>query len=50
MIAPDRAAAAAVIANFKQVAKEGELRLHPLVPRLLDQETLEKMGARAMGG
>lgn len=49
VIAPDRAAAAAVIANFKQVANEGELRLHPLVPRLLDQETLEKMGARAMG-
>ena len=49
VIAPDRGAAAAVIANFKQVAKEGELRLHPLVPRLIDKEALERMGATKMG-
>ncbi|MDB2408083.1 toxin-activating lysine-acyltransferase [Jannaschia sp.] len=46
VIAPDRAATASVIANFKQVAKEGELRLHPVVRRLVDSETLKKMGAR----
>ena len=49
VIAPDRGAAAAVIANFKQVAKEGELRLHPLVPRLVDKDVLERMGATKMG-
>jgi hypothetical protein len=34
-----------VIANFKQVVKDGDLRLHPIVTRLVDAETLEKMGA-----
>lgn len=46
VIAPDRKAVASVLANFKQVIKEGDLRLHPLIARLVDQETLEKMGAR----
>lgn len=46
VIAPDRKATASVIANFKQVVKEGSLRLHPQVTQLLDAETLEKMGAR----
>ncbi|MEM7242962.1 MAG: hypothetical protein AAF429_12320 [Pseudomonadota bacterium] len=32
-------------ANFKQVVKDGDLRLYPLVARLVDAETLEKMGA-----
>ena len=32
-------------ANFKQVVKDGDLRLHPIVTRLVDAETLEKMGA-----
>jgi cytolysin-activating lysine-acyltransferase len=45
VIAPDRKTTAAVIANFKQVVKEGDLRLHPLVTRLVDPETLQKMGA-----
>jgi hemolysin-activating ACP:hemolysin acyltransferase len=34
-----------VIANFKQVIKEGDLRLHPLIARLVEPEMLEKMGA-----
>ncbi len=46
VIAPDSATIATVIGNFRQVAKEGELRLHPLISRLVDPETLEKMGAR----
>lgn len=46
VIAQDRATIANVISNFRQVAKEGELRLHPLITRLVDSETLEKMGAR----
>jgi cytolysin-activating lysine-acyltransferase len=45
VIAPDQRATASVIANFRQVVKEGSLKLHPLITRLLDPETLEKMGA-----
>lgn len=44
-IAPDQRATASVIANFRQVVKEGSLKLHPLITRLIDPETLEKMGA-----
>jgi len=36
VIAPDRKVTGQVIANFKQVVKEGELRLHPLVAGLVD--------------
>ena len=46
VIAPDARTVASVIANFRQLAKEGELRLHPIITRLVDRETLEKMGAR----
>jgi hemolysin-activating ACP:hemolysin acyltransferase len=45
VIAPDQKTTARVIANFKQVVKEGSLRLHPLITRLVDEETLKKMGA-----
>ena len=51
VIAADQRAAASVIANFRQVVKDGSLKLHPLITRLVDPETLEKMGAtRAAGG
>ncbi len=46
VVATDKATTAAVIASFRQVAKTGELRLHPLITRLVDPEILEKMGAR----
>ena len=49
VIAPDQQTTARVIANFKQVVKEGSLRLHPIVTRLVDEETLKKMGAQKMG-
>ncbi|KEQ52875.1 toxin-activating lysine-acyltransferase [Sphingobium chlorophenolicum] len=49
VIAPDQRTTANVIANFKQVVKEGSLRLHPIVTRLVDAETLTKMGAEKMG-
>lgn len=49
VIAPDAKSTASVIANFNQVVKEGSLRLHPLVTRLVDAETLRKMGAEKMG-
>jgi hypothetical protein len=50
VIAPDRKTAASVLGNFKQVVKDGELRLHPLIARLVDKETLEKMGAARDAG
>jgi len=46
VIAPDQSTIATVIGNFRKVVKEGDLRLHPLISRLVDPETLEKMGAR----
>ena len=48
VIAPDQRTAANVIANFKQVVKQGSLRLHPMITRLVDAETLKKMGAEKM--
>jgi cytolysin-activating lysine-acyltransferase len=50
VIAPDKRATASVIANFKQVVKNGSLRLHPLITRLVDEETLKKMGAEKISG
>ena len=49
VIAPNRKLTGSVISNLKQVVKEGGLRLHPLVTRLVDPEMLEKMGAEKMG-
>lgn len=46
VIAPNQKATASVIANLRQVMKEGDLRMHPIVARLIDPETLEKMGAK----
>ncbi len=50
VIAPDQKTTASVIANFKQVVKEGSLRLHPIITRLVDEETLKKMGAEKIAG
>lgn len=50
VIAPDKKTTASVIANFKQVVKTGNLRLHPLITRLIDEETLKKMGAEKLSG
>ena len=56
--------AASVIANFGRVVgprgatqrssggearNEGNLKLHPIVTRLVDDETLKRMGAEKMG-
>lgn len=49
VIAPNQRATASVIANFRQVVKEGGLRLHPIITRLVDAETLQKMGAEKIG-
>lgn len=48
VIAPDQKATARVIANFRQVVKEGSLRLHPIVTKLVDEDTLRKMGAERL--
>lgn len=50
VIAPDQRSTASVIANFRQVVKEGSLKLHPLITRLIDKETLEKLGATKAEG
>lgn len=34
-----------VIGNFRQVVKEGELRMHPQIAGLVEKEMLEKIGA-----
>jgi hypothetical protein len=43
VIAPDAKATGQVIANFRQVVKEGDLRIHPLVAGLVDLEMRGKM-------
>lgn len=48
VIAPDQKTTARVIANFTQVVKGGNLKLHPIVTKLVDEETLKKMGAERM--
>jgi hemolysin-activating ACP:hemolysin acyltransferase len=50
VIAPDPKTTARVIANFKQVVKEGNLRLHPIITRLVDEDTLKRMGAERLSG
>jgi cytolysin-activating lysine-acyltransferase len=49
VISPDQKTTASVIANFKQVVKEGGLRLHPLITKLVDEDTLKKMGVEKIG-
>jgi cytolysin-activating lysine-acyltransferase len=49
VIAPSTRLATSVLANFKQVIKEGDMRIHPLVAKLVDPEALKKMGAAAVG-
>jgi len=49
VIAGDRQAATAVLANFRQLSGERDVRIHPIVARLVDKEILEKMKARAVG-
>ena len=43
LIAPNRRLAAAVLANFKQIAGEKPIAIHPIVARSVDPEVLEKM-------
>ncbi len=43
VIALDKKTTGQVIANFRQVVKEGDLRMHPIIASLVDEETLERM-------
>ncbi len=45
VIAPSRKLTTSVLANFRQVVKEGPVHIHPMVGRMMDQEALKKMGA-----
>jgi hemolysin-activating ACP:hemolysin acyltransferase len=52
IIAPNQQLTTAVIANFGQVVKQGDgkdgsgdIKIHPLITRLVDPEVLKKMGA-----
>ncbi|MEM1035869.1 MAG: toxin-activating lysine-acyltransferase [Pseudomonadota bacterium] len=45
VIAPSEKLAAAVISNFSQVTKGGQINLHPIITKMVDKDLLEKMGA-----
>ena len=49
IVAPTQESTVAVLTNFRQVAGEGQLKMHPLIGRLLPAETLEKLGAAKLG-
>ena len=44
VIAPNQEMTVSVISNFKHVVKGSHLRLHPIVTKLVDAETLQKVG------
>ncbi len=46
IIAPNPRLTTKVIANFRQVVKEGDMRIHPILTRLIEPEALKKMGAQ----
>lgn len=46
VIAPTREAATAVLANFNKVANQNEVKVHPIVSRLVDQDILKKLAAK----
>ena len=47
VIVPTKKATGSVVANFRSVAKEGDLRSHPVVGQLLDAVMLEKLDMKA---
>jgi cytolysin-activating lysine-acyltransferase len=46
VIAGDRKAATAVLANFRQLSGERAVKIHPIVARMIDPDVLEKLKAR----
>jgi cytolysin-activating lysine-acyltransferase len=49
VIAPNAKATGQVIANFRQVVREGDLRIHPQVAGLVDDEMRGKMMGAGKG-
>ena len=47
VIAPTQQLATAVLKNFRQVAKKDQIRMHPLVARMIDRDLLKSMGVKA---
>jgi hemolysin-activating ACP:hemolysin acyltransferase len=50
VIAPSQKLATAVLANFRQVAQDRKVLIHPLVARQVDPELLKKVGAQPSPG
>jgi hypothetical protein len=50
VIAGDRKAATAVLANFRQLSGQRAVKIHPIVARQIDQDVLEKLKASGGGG
>jgi cytolysin-activating lysine-acyltransferase len=49
VIAGDRKAATAVLANFRQLSGERAVRIHPIVAPMIDQDVLAKLKAHPAG-
>lgn len=49
VIAPSQKLASSVLANFRQLVKQGDVRIHPIVARMVDPALLKKMGAVGEG-
>ena len=47
VVAADRKQATSVLANFRQLAGQRPVRIHPMVARLIEPEVLEKLRGRA---
>ena len=43
IISPNQRLSTAVLSNFKQVVKTGQVKVHPIISTLVDGETLKKM-------
>lgn len=50
VIAADQEAASSVVSNFAQVAKAGDVRLHPIIGKMVEPSLLERMQQRASKG
>ncbi len=48
VIAPTPALATSVLANMKQVVKDGDLRIHPVMTRLVEEAALETLGIKSI--
>jgi len=47
VIAPTRELATMVLTNFHQVAKQADIKIHPMVAHLVDQEVLKRFSSNS---